>query len=147
MLIGSIASGTAAAALLLLATGAYAQALPMLDGESSTPANVRTTYDIKCSSSEAGGMYRLVLSRDGAGAVQVAELVGHGNSVSADEVGRIKLALARFAYVDNVTPRCLPGGGAKLLIGGGDRHEGTGTTTRAAVAVEVSPTGGVKVEP
>lgn len=147
MLIRGTASPPAVAAFLLLATGAHAQSQPMLDGESSTPTTVRTTYDFTCSGTEAPGKYRLVLSRDGGGAVQVAELVGRGRAVSAGEIGKIKGALARFAYVDAVTPRCLLGGGAKLLMGGANRNDGTGAAARAVVAVEITPGGGVKIEP
>lgn len=137
----------AASSLAAMAGALPAQSLPMLDGESATPAHLSTTYAFECATSGKASSYHLVLSRDRAGPVLIKELVGQGKPISAKETAKIQLALVRFSYIDNVTPRCVIGGGATLLFGGGVRPGHVMDGSRSAVRASVSPSGIVTVHP
>jgi hypothetical protein len=109
--------------------------VPMLDGGSSLWAEKSASYAFKC----AGGSHAKLKFEQKRGEYPVLTKFDYsGRPVLGSLSKSINSALQRFWTVENVSPRCLKGGGVQVLLGGVSRED---PKRRAAILLRADEKG------
>lgn len=108
---------TALIGLLLFSSQALGQTVavaPTLDGESSLPVWTSSSYRFKC----ADGVISMTVVRERGEAPVLSKLDYSGRSLLRAAIGPINDYFKQLRNLESVSPRCVTGGGAQLLLAG-----------------------------
>ena len=115
--------------------------MPMLDGETSSWTEQSASYTFKCA---GGTSAELVFTQTRGGSPVLAKFAYSGKLVVRPPADALAKALEDFRTVESVSPRCVNGGGAQVLVGGLGRSK---PAKRRVFMLKVDKTGKLSIVP
>lgn len=117
-----------------------ASTAPTLDGGSVYPAKQAVTYSWAC----PDGKVTLEIAQTKGSSPTVERALYGSASIARRARVPINAAIQEFRTVESISPRCLTGGGIRLILGGLFRNENP--STRHIVSLRIRRSGHVTVE-